>query len=94
MIITSFIWLADIVQKLIWKHDVEIEDMKEIFEIGPRYHFVEKGERKGEDVYSASGQTEAGRYLICYFIFKGDRRDLVLSAPDMTRSERKRYAKK
>lgn len=94
MVITSFIWLDDMVQKLIWKHDVEIEDVKEIFELRPRYHFVEKGERKGEDVYSASGQTEAGRYLICFFIYKTDRRALVLSARDMTRSERKRYAKK
>ena len=94
MLITSFLWLEDIVQKLLWKHSVDAGEVHEIFDNGPRFHFVEKGERKGEDVYSAGGQTAAGRYLICYFIYKSDNRSLVLSARDMTASERKRYEKK
>lgn len=94
MLITGFLWLEDIVQKLIWKHSIYIEEVREIFDNGPRFHFVEKGERKGEDVYSAGGQAVSGRYLICYFIYKSDKRALILSARDMTSSERKRYGKK
>jgi hypothetical protein len=46
----------------------------------PHFRFVEKGHRKGENVYSAVGQTDAGRYLICFFAQKQDNRALVLSA--------------
>jgi uncharacterized DUF497 family protein len=42
-------------------------------------------------VYSASGQTHAGRYLIVFFVHKRDGRALILSARDMTRNERRRY---
>jgi len=94
MLITGFIWFAEIVDKLYRKHSVEIHEVEELFNGRARFHFVEKGARKGENVYSASGPTEAGRYLICYFVYKSDKRALVLSARDMTRSERKRYGKK
>ena len=40
------------------------------------------------------GQTEAGRYLACYFVYKKDNRALILSARDMTDAERKRYGRK
>jgi len=30
----------------------------------------EKGDIPGEDVYSALGQTEAGRFLIVFFVYK------------------------
>lgn len=94
MTIAGFIWEDEIVQKLVWKHSVEAEEVVEVFEATPRFHFVEKGHRKGEDVYSASGQTAGGRYLICYFIYKSDKRALVLSTRDMTNAERKRHGKK
>jgi uncharacterized DUF497 family protein len=44
-------------------------------------------------VYAALGQTENGRYLIVFFILKKDGRAIILSARDMTLSERKRYEK-
>jgi uncharacterized DUF497 family protein len=52
------------------------------------------GIRKGEDVYAALGQTDAGRYLIAFFIRKDDDRILPISARDMTHAERKRYGRK
>jgi hypothetical protein len=55
---------------------------------------VEKGHRPGEDVYAALGRTEAGRYLVIFFVYKKDRRVLILSARDMTDSERRRYGRK
>jgi uncharacterized protein len=92
--IIGFIWLEDIVQKLLWKHAVTQKDVAEIFANRPRFRVVEKGHRSGENVYTAFGQTDGGRYLAIFFVYKRDRRALVLSARDMTDSERRRYAKK
>ena len=55
---------------------------------------VEKGHRRGENVYSALGQTGAGRYLIVFFVRKKTQQALIVSARDMTDSERRRYEKK
>jgi len=94
MKITGFIWLEEIVQKLVWKHSVETEEVREIFLNNPKFRFIEKGHRKDENVYAAFGQTDAGRYLSCYFVYKNDRRALVLSARDMIDAERRRYGRK
>jgi uncharacterized DUF497 family protein len=40
------------------------------------------------------GQTEAGRYLIVFFIHKKSGAALVISARDMTPKERRRYGRK
>ncbi len=58
------------------------------------FRFVEKGHRRGENVYSAMGQTGAGRYLIVFFVHKKSRQALILSAREMTDGERKRYEKR
>jgi uncharacterized DUF497 family protein len=94
MKIEGFIWLEEILQKLIWKHSVETEDVREIFLNNPKFRFFEKGHRKDENVYAAFGQTDAGRYLICFFVYKKDKRALILSARDMTDAERKMYGRK
>lgn len=94
MKIVGFVWLEEIVQKLIWKHSVETQEVREIFLNNPRFRFVEKSHRKDEDAYAVFGQTDGGRYLICYFVYKEDRRALILSARDMTDAERKRYGRK
>jgi len=92
--VIGFIWLDDIVEKLHRKHNVLPEEIREIFNNRPKFRFVEKGHRPGENVYFAAGQTEGGRYLIIFFVYKQDKRALILSARDMTRSERKRYERK
>ena len=58
-----------------------------------QFRFVEKGERKVEDVYLALGQSDAGRYLAVLFIHKKTREALILSARDMAAKERKQYGK-
>ena len=63
MKIDGLIWLGDIVDKLAWKHEVDPEEVEEVLNHQPKIRLVEKGERKGEDVYLALGQTDAGRYL-------------------------------
>jgi len=92
--VTGFIWLDDIVEKLHWKHNVLPEEIREVFNNRHKFRFVEKGHRSGENVYFAAGQTVGGRYLIIFFVYKQDKRALILSARDMTRSERKRYERK
>lgn len=94
MKITGFIWLDDIVTKIEVKHHVEQNEVRELFANQPQFRRVEKGHRPGEHVYSAVGQTDAGRYLIAYFVYKRNRRALVLSARDMTRAERRKYERR
>jgi uncharacterized DUF497 family protein len=94
MYIDDFIWLPDILDKLAVKHQVTQDEVEEVFFNHPRYRFVESGLRPGEDVYSAGGQTDAGRYLIVFFIGKPNNVALILSARDMDRKERRRYERK
>lgn len=70
------------------------DEAESIFFNSPKYRFVESGYRPGEDIYSAGGQTDAGRYLIVYFIHKPDNTALILSARDMDKKERGRYERK
>ena len=92
--ITRFIWLDAVVEKLAWKHQVEPHEIEELFSRGPKFRFVEDGNRADEPVYAALGQTEAGRYLIVFFVKKSDDRALPISAREMTFAERKRYGRK
>ncbi len=94
MKIEGLIWLDEIVEKLGKKHHVEVYEVEELFGGHPKFRFVERGLREGEDVYAALGRSEAGRHLIAFFIWKVDRRALPISARDMTPGERKRYVQK
>jgi len=53
--ITEIIWLEDIVEKLILKHNVKEQEVIEVLKNRPIFRFVEKGHRKGENVYTALG---------------------------------------
>jgi len=92
--ITGFIWLEDIIEKLAQKHGVQQQEVREVFAHLPHFCFVEKGHRPGENVYAALGQTDAGQYLTVFFVYKRDKRALILSARDMTHAERRRYERK
>jgi uncharacterized DUF497 family protein len=94
MFIDDFVWLTEVANKLASKHRVTLDEVEQVFFNKPRYRFVESGFRSGEDVYSAGGQTDSGRYLIVFFIHKGDNTALILSARDMDRGERKQYGRK
>ncbi len=100
MRIDSFIWLDTIIEKLDVKHQVEPEEVEEALRNRPKFRFVEKGDRLGEDVYMALSQTEAGRYLTTLFIYKPVSKEqktaqaLILSARDMVDKERKMYGRK
>ena len=69
-------------------------EVEEVLSNRPYFRFISKGNHPGEDVYSAMGQTDAGRYLIVYLILKPYHRALVISARDMDRKERRIYARR
>ena len=94
MYIDEFVWLPDIVEKLGAKHHVSPDEVEEVFFNSPKYRFVESGYRAGEDVYSAGGQTDSGRYLIVFFIHKPGHAALIISARDMDSRERRRHDRK
>lgn len=94
MKITGIIWLEQIVDKLLYKHQVETYEVEQLLRNKPKYRFVEKGEREDEDVYLALGQTNTERYLIVLFIYKKSQEALVLSARDMEKKERRYYDRK
>jgi hypothetical protein len=91
MYIDDFIWLPDMIEKIAAKHRLLQDEVEEVFFNRPVFRFVEFGYRAGEDVYAALGQTDAGRCLIVYFIYKSNRTALIVSARDMDSKERKRY---
>ena len=78
--VNGFIWLPEIIDKLAVKHHVSTDEAEEVFFNGPRFRFVESGDQAGEDVYAATGQTDAGRYLAVFFILKHHGQALILSA--------------
>ena len=94
MRITGFVWLEQYVEKLAWKHDVTPEEVEAMFFARPAYRLVEKGHIQGENMYSAMGQAEEGRYVIAFFIHKPDGRALIIFARSMDEAEKKRYGRK
>ncbi len=94
MLIKDIILLDDVIDKLIWKHNISELELRQVFNNNPRIRFIEKGKIKNEHVYVAAGRTDAGRYLLVFFILKKDNNALIITARDMTENERKKYAKK
>jgi uncharacterized protein len=92
--IESVVWLDEIVEKLWQKHRVTEAEVAQILSGRPRFRFVERGHREREDVYSASGQTDSGRYLIVFFVLKPNGDALIVSARNMSSAERRRHGEK
>ena len=94
MNIEGLILLPAVAEKLWVKHRVEAEEVAQVFQEAPAYRFVEKGQREAEDLYTALGRTEAGRYLIVFFIRKLSNEALIVTAREMTENEKRWYARK
>jgi len=93
MKITGIVWLQKIIDKIAKKHHITQYEVEQVFINNPKYRLLERGKIEGEDVYSAYGHTNAGRYVTVIFIRKFGNRALVISARDMDRKERKQYGK-
>lgn len=94
MKIVECLWKEQFVEKLERKHQVSADEVEEVFRNFPRFDFVTTGHVAGEDVYWALGQTDAGRYLTIFFIYKRGGKAMPISARDMNAKERRRYGKK
>jgi len=51
--INGIIWLKDVIYKLWWKYNVTTDEVEEVFINNPRYRFHERGNMRGEDLYTA-----------------------------------------
>jgi uncharacterized DUF497 family protein len=89
--VREIIWLAEIEEKIIRKHDVWPDEAEDVLLGQPHIRFMERGHRPGEDLYAAFGQTEGGRYLAVFFVVKQSGDALIITAREMTRKERRKY---
>jgi uncharacterized DUF497 family protein len=94
MYISDLIWLPKFIDKLETKHNVTAEEVQQVLFGDPLYRKAQKGLVPGEDVYSALGQTDAGRCLVVFFIYKQTREALIISARDMDGKERRQYERR
>ena len=93
MKITEIIWLTQFVEKLESKHGVTTGEVEEVLQNSSRVQRVERGDVAGEHLYRAAGQTDAGRHLVVFFIYKGRGRALIISARDASVRERRSYGR-
>ena len=85
---------AEIESKLIRKHRVSALEARQALDNNPHIRFAENGDIENEDVYSAFGRTDAGRYLTVFYVYKPSvQTAIIISARDMTSKERKRYGR-
>jgi len=94
MRVIDIIWLPHIIDKLAWKHGVTPEEVDQVLFSNPLFRKAQKGHIPGEDVYAAFGQTDGGRYLVVFFVYKQTQEALVLSSRDMDKKERRYYGRR
>ena len=80
-------WLEHIADKIEKKHHVIPEEVEEVLKGDIHVRRGAAGTRR------AYGQTVAGRYLFVVFVMEGAKTARILTARDMTSSERKLYKK-
>ena len=86
--IEGFVWEDWVIDKLDWKHDVDPNEVEEVF-FNPPY----KVRRTQGQKYLLYGRSYASRYLFVVFAWIGSRVK-VISARDMTSAERQMYGRK
>lgn len=91
MIINEIVWIRQFAEKIEREHQVMQHEVYELFLNNPVFRFAEVGDIPGEDLYRALGQTDAGRYLVVFFLRKPKGRALIISARDATKGERRHY---
>ncbi len=84
----------EIENELYTQHHVKWEEVEEIFRNYPRTFLLTIADQYGEPRYRALGRTDAGRYLIVFYVFVPPNFAKVISARNMTSGERKQYRRK
>jgi len=85
------IWKLRFIEKISGKHNVTTDEVEEILFGKSHFRRAQKGHIRGEDLYTAYGQTAGGRYFIVFCIRKEQTAALPVSARDMNDSERRYY---
>ena len=93
MRLNDVVWKDYYLDKIEVKHGVSSNEVEEVLFGKPHVRRTQKGHVKGEDLYTAYGRSEAGRYLIVFFIRKTRAAAMPISARDMTESEERYYDK-
>ncbi len=94
MYVADIIWMPHIIDKLDWKHGVYPDEVDQVLFGTPLFRKVQKGHIPHEDLYAALGRTNAGRYLVIFFIYKLSREALIISAREMNKRERRQYERR
>ncbi len=94
MAIQDIIWLEEVEDKIIRKHNVWPGEVEEVLDNRPLVRFMERGHTLGEDLYAAFGQTDAGRYLAVYLILKSEDVVMIVTAREMTDREKRSYGRR
>lgn len=84
---SELLWTEQVVRKIFFKHHVAIEEVQEAFE-DPRA-VITRGRYETRLVY---GKTESGRHLLIVTRPEGIAVSWLVTARDMTRREKARYA--
>lgn len=93
MRLTDVVWKSRFRDKMMFKHHVDSREVEEVVFGKPFIVKIARGKIHNEHVYAAYGQTQAGRYLVVFFINKGNAA-LPISSRDMTDAERKYFREK
>jgi uncharacterized DUF497 family protein len=88
---TGFQWDAGNAPKVVASHSVTPGECEQVFFHEPLLIVPDPGHSKVEERWAAWGRTAEGRTLTVIFTLRGDR-IRPLSARDMNRKERQRYA--
>ena len=86
--IEGFHWLDWVIEKITKEHDVEPEEVEEVF-----FNLPYKVRRVESGKYQLFGRSEDGRYLFIVFAWEG-RTIKPITARDMTESERRFFGRK
>jgi uncharacterized protein len=86
--IEGFIWLEWVVEKIVTKHNVSPEEVEEAFH-NPPYKTIQVEGGK----YRFYGRSEDGRYRLIVFVWD-ERHVKIITARDMTATERRFYGRK
>jgi uncharacterized DUF497 family protein len=93
-LVEGFEWDEGNVRKNVAKHDVSQAEAEQVFFNEPLLVMDDVKHSQSEARLHAMGRTETGRLLhITFMLRRGGSRIRVISARDMSRKERERYAK-
>ncbi|OGV78961.1 MAG: hypothetical protein A3K19_24005 [Lentisphaerae bacterium RIFOXYB12_FULL_65_16] len=94
MLLRDIVWLPQVLDKLNWEHGFSRQEVEEVLKSRPLFRKVQRGHSTGEHLYSALGQTGAGRFVVIFFVYKRNREALIISGRDMDPKERRLYGRK